>query len=76
VIRRLPNSLFLCGKIHGRTCECKCSLLNLGKGKNTKGSIVGPGWKLEAKRACFHSSGAFKIYRKLWEVENQVIPIQ
>jgi hypothetical protein len=36
----------------------------LGKG-NTKGSMVRPRWKLEAERACFCSSDAFKAYDNL-----------
>jgi hypothetical protein len=47
----------------------------LGSG-NTKGSMVRPGWKPEAKRACFCSSVAFKPHRNLREGENQVIPSQ
>jgi hypothetical protein len=46
--------------------------LKLGKG-NTKGSIVGPRWNLEAERMCFPSPGAFKTYADLWEGKNQVI---
>jgi hypothetical protein len=47
----------------------------LGK-RNTKGSMVGPRWKPEAKTACSCSSGAFKTYDNLWEGEDQVIFIQ
>jgi hypothetical protein len=37
----------------------------LGKG-NTKGRMLGLRWNLEAERACFCSSGAFKTYHNLW----------
>jgi hypothetical protein len=69
---RLPNSCPR-GRIHGRTCGCKWSLL---KGKqNSKGNMVEPRWKLEAKSPCFCFSGAFKTHHNLWEGEDQVIPI-
>jgi hypothetical protein len=47
----------------------------LGKG-NTKGGMVRPRWKSEAKRAYFCSSGAFKTYDNLWEEVKKEIPSQ
>jgi hypothetical protein len=40
-----------------------------------KGSMVGFRWSLEAERAYFSFSGAFKTYDNLWEGRNQVISI-
>jgi hypothetical protein len=51
-------------------------LTQLGKG-NTKGSMVRPRWKPEAKsreRTCL--AGAFKTYDNLWEGEKKEIPSQ
>jgi hypothetical protein len=39
--------------------------------RNTKGSVEGPRWKLDA---C--SLGAFKTYDNLWEGENKKFPAQ
>jgi hypothetical protein len=51
VIKRLPNSLYPAGRIHGKTCGCKWSLLKVREG-NTKGPWQGPNgiWKLMAGR--------------------------
>jgi hypothetical protein len=68
--------LVLChGRIHGRTCECKGSLLKVRKGKY-KGEHGRSRWSLPAERVCFCFSGAFKTYDNLGEREKQVIPIQ
>jgi hypothetical protein len=47
-----------CGRIHGRTHGCKWSLLEVREG-NTKGSMVGLRWKLEAGEVCFCSLGVW-----------------
>jgi hypothetical protein len=42
--------------------------------RKTKGSTVGPRWKLEAE--CVPVSGALKTYNNLWEGEKKEVPIQ
>jgi hypothetical protein len=51
--------------------KIKIKKKKLGK-INTKGSMVKPRWKPEAKRVCFCSLDALKTYDYLWERENQV----
>jgi hypothetical protein len=60
VIRRLTNSLFPPGRIHGRTRGHKWNLLKVREEKY-KGR-PGRSWK---PRARFCSSGAFKTYDNL-----------
>jgi hypothetical protein len=45
------------GRVHGRTCRCKGDLLKVREEKYT-GKYDGV--HVEAERACFCSSGAFK----------------
>jgi hypothetical protein len=47
----------------------------LGK-RNTKGSMAGPRWNLEAEGACLSSPGAFKTYANPHKGRKQVIPTQ
>jgi hypothetical protein len=67
VIKRLPNSLefpnsFLQGRIHGRTCGYKWSLLKGRYKREHDGAQVALGG-----RESFPSSGAFKTYADLWK---------
>jgi hypothetical protein len=63
---------------HSKTCSKKIIInynvrQNQGDIKgNTKGSMVGPRWNLEVKRACLSFPGACKTYANPWEGQNQV----
>jgi hypothetical protein len=63
VIRRLPNSLRLWGRIHGRTRGCKWSLLKDREGKY-KGNIVEQ-VDSGGQESCFSVLGVFRIYANL-----------
>jgi hypothetical protein len=63
------------GRIHGRTCGRKWSLLKV-RGGNYKREHDGA--QLESggrEDVCFSSPDIFKAYANVWEGRNQVIPI-